>query len=51
MTGDRPEDSSEVAARLQPWTVYELSTTAGRGLDPADLVKLVAEQAGKELPS
>jgi PAS domain S-box-containing protein len=43
MTG-QADDVSKVQARLSR-TLYELSTSAGRGLDPADLVKLVAEHA------
>src|SRR5215831_877837 len=44
MTG-QADDVSRVQARLSR-TLYELSTSAGRGLDPADLVKLVADHAG-----
>src|SRR5215831_6688819 len=47
MTGLRPEDASRAATRSSR-TLYDLSTAAGRDAnqDPADLVKLVAEQAG-----
>src|SRR5579864_7336073 len=46
MTGEPREDMSAVEARL-PRALYDLSTAVGRGLvhDPADLVRLVAEQA------
>jgi PAS domain S-box-containing protein len=47
MTG-QVDDVSNVQARLSR-TLYELSTSAGRGLDPADLVRLVAEHAGELL--
>jgi PAS domain S-box-containing protein len=47
MTG-QADDVSKVQARLSR-TLYELSTSAGRGLDPADLVKLVAEHAAELL--
>ena len=47
MTG-QADDVSRVQARLSR-TLYELSTSAGRGLDPADLVRLVAEHAGELL--
>jgi PAS domain S-box-containing protein len=47
MTG-QADDVSKVQARLSR-TLYELSTSAGRGLDPADLVRLVAEHAGELL--
>src|SRR5262245_9278350 len=43
MTG-QVDDVSRVQARLSR-TLYELSTSAGRGLDPAELVKRVAEHA------
>jgi PAS domain S-box-containing protein len=43
MTG-QADDVSRVQARLSR-TLYELSTSAGRGLDPAELVNLVAEHA------
>ena len=45
MTG-QADDVSRVQARLSR-TLYELSTSAGRGLDPGDLVNLVAEHAGE----
>jgi PAS domain S-box-containing protein len=46
MTGLRPEDAPRAATRSSQ-TLYDLSTAAGRDAnqDPADLVKLVAEQA------
>jgi PAS domain S-box-containing protein len=44
MPGIRPDDPPEVEARLLR-TLYELSTSAGRTLDPGELVKLVAEHA------
>jgi PAS domain S-box-containing protein len=47
MTG-QADDVSKVQARLSR-TLYELSTSAGRGLDPADLVRLVAEHAAELL--
>ncbi len=47
MTGLRPEDAPRAATRSSQ-TLYDLSTAAGRDAnqDPADLVRLVAEQAG-----
>src|SRR5919198_4656975 len=42
MTGPRSEEPREVEARLLH-KLYELSTSAGRTLDPAELIKLVAE--------
>ena len=46
MTGLRPEEATR-AERRSSRTLYDLSTAAGRELrpDPADLVRLVAEQA------
>jgi len=44
MPGLRPEETPEVGARLLR-TLYELSYSAGRTLDPGELVKLVAEHA------
>lgn len=40
----RSDDSEGMDPRL-PRTLYELSTSAGRSIDPLDLVKLVAEHA------
>jgi PAS domain S-box-containing protein len=48
MTAQEPEETLHVEAR-PPRTLYELSTSAGRSLDPGDLVKLVAEHAGQLL--
>ena len=48
MTGIRPDETPEVGARLLR-TMYELSTSAGRSTDPAEPVKLVAEQAAELL--
>jgi PAS domain S-box-containing protein len=47
MTGQRSEDASRDATRSSP-TLYALSTAAGREFNqnPADLVRLVADQAG-----
>jgi PAS domain S-box-containing protein len=42
MTGLRPDEPREVEARLLH-KLYELSTSAGRTLDPSELIKLVAE--------
>jgi PAS domain S-box-containing protein len=42
------DDVSRVQARLSR-ALYELSTSAARGLDPAELVRLVAEHAGELL--
>src|SRR5258707_7846565 len=44
MPGLRPEETPEVGARLLR-TLYELSYSAGRTLDPGELIKLVAEHA------
>ena len=44
MPGLRPDETPEVGARLLR-TLYELSYSAGRTLDPGELVKLVAEHA------
>jgi PAS domain S-box-containing protein len=44
MPGDRPDERPEVEARLLR-TLYELSASAGRSLDPGELVKLVVEHA------
>src|SRR5579859_5172448 len=44
MPGPRPDETPEVGARLLR-TLYELSGSAGRALDPGELVKLVAEHA------
>src|SRR3979490_473971 len=44
MPGLRPEETPEAGARLLR-TLYELSYSAGRTLDPGELVKLVAEHA------
>src|SRR5260370_17837703 len=44
MPGLRPDETPEVGARLLR-TLYELSASAGRTLDPGELVKLVAEHA------
>src|SRR5437868_10963800 len=44
MPGLRPDDSPEVEARLLR-RLYELSASAGRSLDPGELVRLVAEHA------
>lgn len=47
MTG-QTDDVSRVQARLSR-TLYEISTSAGRGMDAADLVRLVAEHAAELL--
>lgn len=47
MTG-QADDVARVQARLLG-TLYELSSSAGRGPDPADLVQVVAEHAGELL--
>lgn len=44
MPGIRPDDTPEVDARLLQ-TLYALSASTGRTLDPGELVKLVAEHA------
>src|SRR5438067_9155982 len=44
MPGLRPEETPEAGARLLR-TLYELSASAGRTLDPGELVRLVAEHA------
>src|SRR5712692_5788022 len=44
MPGLRPDETPVVGARLLR-TLYELSYSAGRTLDPGELVKLVAEHA------
>jgi GAF domain-containing protein len=44
MHAQEPEETLRVEARA-PRTLYQLSTSAGRSLDPGDLVKLVAEHA------
>src|SRR6266852_3282900 len=44
MSGLRSDETPEVGARLLR-TLYELSYSAGRTLDPGELVKLVAEHA------
>jgi PAS domain S-box-containing protein len=44
MPGLRPDETAESEARLLR-TLYQLSTSAGRSLDPGELVKLVAEHA------
>src|SRR5260370_3007688 len=44
MPGLRPDETPEVGARRLR-TLYELSYSAGRPLDPGELVKLVAEHA------
>src|SRR5229473_1772436 len=44
MPGLRPDETPAVEARLLQ-TLYELSASAGRTLDPGELVKLVAEHA------
>src|SRR5437867_2843700 len=44
MPAIRPDENSEVETRLLR-TLYELSTSAGRTLDPGELVRLVVEQA------
>src|SRR5882762_4185401 len=44
MPGLRPDETPEAGARLLR-TLYELSYSAGRTLDPGELVKLVAEHA------
>ena len=48
MTAPRDEETHNVEARLLR-TLYELSVSAGRPLDPGELVKLVAEHAGELL--
>jgi PAS domain S-box-containing protein len=48
MTAPRDEETHDVEARLLR-TLYELSVSAGRKLDPGELVKLVAEHAGELL--
>src|ERR1700736_6253650 len=44
MPGPRPDETPEVEARLLR-TLYELSASTGRTLDPGELIKLVAEHA------
>jgi PAS domain S-box-containing protein len=44
MPGHRPDTTPEVDARLIR-TLYELSTSAKRALDPGELIKVVAEHA------
>src|SRR5438477_8927383 len=44
MPGPRPDETPEVEARLLR-TLYALSASAGRTLDPGELIKLVAEHA------
>jgi PAS domain S-box-containing protein len=48
MTAQEPEETHTAQPRL-PRTLYELSTSAGRSLDPGEVVKLVAEHAGELL--
>jgi signal transduction histidine kinase len=47
MNRTRPDFATEEARTLR--TLDQLSTSAGRSLDPAELVRLVAEQAGAQL--
>jgi PAS domain S-box-containing protein len=48
MTSLRPNEIPEVEARLLR-TLYDVSASGGRGIDPGELVKLVAEHAGELL--
>ncbi|MCA1646449.1 MAG: GAF domain-containing protein [Chloroflexi bacterium] len=48
MPGPRPDQTPEVEARLLR-TLYQLSASAGRTLDPGELVRLVAEHASELL--
>src|SRR5947209_9125767 len=48
MTAQRPDETHDAGARLLR-TLYDLSARAGHGLDPGELVKLVAEHAGELL--
>ena len=48
MTAPRDDETHDVEARMLR-TLFELSVSAGRTLDPGELVKLVAEHAGELL--